>query len=50
MPVASEPMRYTSIASGTASAISRPIPTSSEPWPGKQNATLVMTFSCPSIR
>ena len=27
------------IASGTAAAMSRPMPTSSEPWPGKQNAT-----------
>src|SRR5919204_383261 len=45
-------MSNTSIASGTASAISRPIPCSSEPWPGKQKAILplVMPPSPPSIR
>ncbi len=40
-PEASLPLRKTSIASGTDSAISRPMPTSSEPCPGKQNATFM---------
>ncbi len=39
----------TSRASGTAAAISRPIPTSSDPCPGKQNATRPdFTASTPS--
>ena len=49
-PEASLPMSNTSIASGDASAISRPMPVSSEPWPGKQNAIFppVMPPSPPS--
>ena len=46
-PEASLPMSNTSIASGDASAISRPMPVSSEPWPGKQNA-IFPTFMPPS--
>src|SRR5512144_2634908 len=44
-PVTSEPIRYTSRAAGKASAISRPMPSSSDPCPGKQNATLLMSLS-----
>src|SRR5262245_57340005 len=46
-PDASEPTRYTSIASGTASATSLPMPGASEPCPGKQNATLLTTSPSP---
>jgi len=42
VPLASEPRSKTSMASGNASANSRPIPCSSDPWPGKQNAILPM--------
>ena len=41
-PHASLPRSYTSIASGTAVATSRPMPRSSEPWPGKQKAIFVI--------
>ena len=56
-PDASLARSNTLIASGTASAISRPMPGSSDPWPGKQNATFPCPFpslislrSSPSIR
>ena len=55
-PEASLPASYTAIASGTASAMSRPIPASYEPWPGNMKAILVTLLSslcslnCLSIR
>ena len=39
-PDASLPFSNTSRASAEASTMSRPMPDSSEPWPGKQNAIL----------
>ena len=48
-PAASLARSKISLASGTAFAISRPMPLSSDPWPGKQNATSPpFTASTPS--
>ena len=47
-PLASLPRLKTSIAAGTASAKSRPMPASNEPWPGKQNAILFNSVASPS--
>ena len=49
-PEASLPASYTAIASGTASAISRPMPASYEPWPGNMKAIFVTQHSLPSTR
>src|SRR5581483_5676134 len=48
-PVARPARWKTSMAAGTASAISRPMPGSSEPCPGKQKATLLIAIP-PSCR
>ena len=47
-PVAALPRLKTSIAAGTASAKSRPMPASTDPWPGKQKAILFMPGMLPS--
>ncbi len=42
---ASLPRAKTALAAGIASAMSRPIPASNEPWPGKQKAIFVHAAS-----